>query len=411
MLVVSKAFSKAKGEYYIKIILTYNAAHTTISLTSHPKYYFPKSDYLHRKFTKKKAAFRELRNYIYEAKKIHKQVTDDAGSTLTVQGIKQAIISNNPVQLQQTVKKPKRSGKSIIIQRIRNADFKKDTFFYFAAQAIATEKAANFNSGNSYQSATMRFYSFLKNETIKAQEITTATVASFIIYCKKRELSGGTIKLYIYCLSVIYDNASSEIKNPFKGHRLKQKHSLKTVLDIEEIKQLESLKIECENLNFARRLFLLSFYLGGLRFSDIVTIKWTQIKNGVLIKRQMKTGEEVKIPITSKARELLQAMRNGGKMLMQDLEDLEGRQLMRKISNLNAYVNGKIKELAKLAGIESNLHFHCARHSLASHLAKNDIDVLSIRDILGHENLSTTEAYLRRVNNEKIKKVFNTVFN
>ena len=63
-----------------------------------------------------------------------------------------------------------------------------------------------------------------------------------------------------------------------------------------------------------------------------------------------------------------------------------------------------IKVSAERAGIDKPVHVHTLRHSFATHLLENGVDIRKIQKLLGHSNLQTTQIYTQ-VSNEEIKKI------
>lgn len=133
-------------------------------------------------------------------------------------------------------------------------------------------------------------------------------------------------------------------------------------------------------MRVTRELFIFSCET-GLRFSDVLDLKWTHLKKdskGVtyISKIQCKTKELVEIPLMSKwPKVLLAKYRNVS----------TGEHVFPRLSN--NCVNRKLKMLAEKAGIGKRLSFHCTRHTFASHLANAGVPLYIVAKLLGDKSL------------------------
>ena len=154
---------------------------------------------------------------------------------------------------------------------------------------------------------------------------------------------------------------------------------------------------ECETrYDLTRRMFLFGCFT-GLRYSDITSLKWGNIREDgerlYLSLKQQKTKEMLYIPLSSSAVKLLPPKRQKDSFLVFGQEVLY-RQASRHIHYI-----------AKSAGITRRITFHMSRHTFATMLVTKDVDLYTVSKMLGHTNITTTQRYADVINKKKDEAV------
>ena len=162
-------------------------------------------------------------------------------------------------------------------------------------------------------------------------------------------------------------------------------------LTLEEIKSM--MDAECKN-GIVRRAFLFACFT-GLRISDIETLTWGQVKktkDGYQVEeRQVKTKEIVVIPLSQNA--ISQLPKRG--------------RPEEAVWNLPSrwYTNTIIKDWVKAAGIEKNISFHCSRHTFATLSLTYGADIYTVKELMGHKDIASTQVYAKVVSEKKVDAV------
>ena len=188
-------------------------------------------------------------------------------------------------------------------------------------------------------------------------------------------------------------------------------------LSIEEIQTLEQLDLEAgSSLRIARDAFILAFYGGGIRFGDVCLLQAESVSDGRLEYRMMKTGSLVSIPLPGPALRIIEAYGIIRRYYLFPYlkKGIENNQveLRRRINSRNVVVNGELKRLAKLAGLQSEgLTFHVARHSFADYARRQSGDLYAVSKTLGHTSLQVTQQYLRSFDRDAVDKLANELWN
>lgn len=186
------------------------------------------------------------------------------------------------------------------------------------------------------------------------------------------------------------------LNNNFKIKTPKTSKKIPTVLTKEEVKNLIT-----QTYNVSHKLILKFLYSSGLRVSEITNLKVEDIDFDEKIGwvRSGKGKKDRMIIISEK--------------LLDDVKILiKNNNLNRKdyIFNINKkkYSERNIQLLVKKAQnkaqIDKNIHPHTLRHSFATHLLEDGVDIRKIQELLGHSDLSTTQIYTS-ISTKELKKV------
>ncbi len=247
---------------------------------------------------------------------------------------------------------------------------------------------------------TIKMYLFYSQKLLdyskkQPDDITEDDVKDFLAYkFSDDSLSNASVALIkaalkFFCTETLGKKISN-IKTPKKSNRLP------VVLSRNEIKNLIA-KTE----NTKHRLLVELLYSTGLRLSECVNLKYSDLdlNEGIGWVRSGK-GSKDRIFIISE-------------MFKKDLEEYKEK-TKSEVKGYIFLVNGKkmsprgiqhaIKVSAERAGIEKPVHVHTLRHSFATHLLENGVDIRKIQKLLGHSNLQTTQIYTQ-VSSEEIKKI------
>jgi integrase/recombinase XerD len=241
------------------------------------------------------------------------------------------------------------------------------------------------------------FYCQKMLEYIKKQpeELTEDDIKDFLAYkFSESKLSNSSIVLIKAALKFFYTETLgkkiSDIKTPKRSNRLP------VVLSRNEMKNL----IE-RTENIKHRLIIELLYSSGLRLSECVNLKYSNLdlNDGIGWVRSGK-GSKDRIFIVSDIfkKDLIEYMNKTGEDGKGYIFTVNGKKMTTR------GIQHAIKISVERAGIEKDVHVHTLRHSFATHLLENGVDIRKIQKLLGHSNLQTTQIYTQ-VSSEEIKKI------
>jgi len=298
-----------------------------------------------------------------------------------------------------------------IANRLKSTE-KSDMFFAYGDKTVEKLKELK-QIGNSkiYDSTIAIFKEFRSDKDISLKHIDRKMLESFREFLIKRGCKINTISVYLRTLRAIYnravkENAVSEELYPFKNLKIPSEKTKKRAIRKEDIDKIIGLDLSGrKDLDYARDLFLFSFYLRGISFVDITYLKVKDIVGGRVYYTRRKTGQKFSIKITDKSWAVIKKYNNLKDMdsyifpilKRQDNEFLDYRNAIRLL-------NKKLKKISKQAKLPEPISTYTARHSWATIAKRSGIPTAIISEGLGHDSEETTQIYLDSFENDVLDK-------
>ncbi|MBU8789781.1 site-specific tyrosine recombinase XerD [Oceanobacillus caeni] len=285
-----------------------------------------------------------------------------------------------------------------------------EDYFHF----LQIERGLSENTLKSYRRDLKDYTNFLvkKLEVKSWNSVTRIEIIHFLYALKDGGKSTSTISRHISSIrsfhqflvreKVVNQDVSLHIETP------KKERKLPDVLSQTEVEQLLSIETKSP-LAYRNKAMLELMYATGLRVTELVTLKVSDLHLTMgFVQCFGKGSKERIVPIGEVAIHAIeQYLQHGrGKLLKHNTNptlflNQHGRPLTRQ---------GFWKILKKIAlevGISKEITPHTLRHSFATHLLENGADLRIVQEMLGHEDISTTQIYTH-VSKTRLKDMYKT---
>ena len=192
--------------------------------------------------------------------------------------------------------------------------------------------------------------------------------------------------------------------NPFRHVYTGVDKTVKRAIPIKAIKALKMLDLSKKpSLEFARDMFMFSFYTRGMSFIDMAYLKKTDLQNGILTYRRRKTGQELNIKWEKCMDEIVTKFpENQTDFLLPIIKEQGGER--RQYDNALHLVNYHLKELSTMLKLQRPLSMYVARHSWASAAKAKNVPLSVISEGMGHDSETTTQIYLASLETSVVDK-------
>lgn len=297
---------------------------------------------------------------------------------------------------------------SIVKQKVKGKS-KKSTFFAVAEEHLkALEYSKKYSQYNTEDSRIKRLEQFFKTRVVYFDEIDERAINRLRAYLKiEHELGERTITNYLILIRTLYNKAIAAGKADAKFYPfgkgkivIKFPESNKIGLNEKEVKVLEKLPIDPENARYhAKNIWLFAFYFAGIRISDVLLMKWTDIVDGRLLYTMGKNSKVLSLNIPKKVLDILKIYEftksNANGYIFPELKDCTLDDLKYMNIRINTSVrklNRRLTSLFKEIGIKKKVSTHIARHTFGN-ISGDKIPVQMLQKLYRHSSITTTINY------------------
>ena len=291
------------------------------------------------------------------------------------------------------------------------------SLFNFMASVIAKLKCnGKIRTSETYRSTLNSFKNFRRGEDIMLDCLTSEIMEAYEAWHRKRGVAPNTISFYNRILRAVYNRAVEneiiENRNPFRHVYTGVDKTVKRALPLTLIKRIKTLDLSLTPpLDFARDMFLISFYLRGMSFIDMAFLKKSDLKNGYVIYRRRKTGQQLIIEWTKEMQMIIDKYpENATEYLLPIIKNpvTNERSTYR---NTGYNINHNLKKIAQMIGIQIPLTLYVARHSWASAARSKGIPLAVISEGMGHDSETTTQIYLASLDTSVVDRANSLILN
>lgn len=278
---------------------------------------------------------------------------------------------------------------------------------------IEKQKMYSLNTKKNYEIDINEFMNYLKDKEINYTDVNYEFIKEYLVFMYNKKYKRNTIARKLSSLRSFYKylfNNNIIKTNPFKYVKTPKKEKMLpkylSVVDLETIFNVPNLNF---NLGQRDRLILEILYATGIRVGELVEIKVSDIDFfNKEIKVNGKGSKQRIVEFGDYCFEYINLFLNDGR-----------EKILKKHNKTSSYliindhgdkittrgVELLIDKIIKKAALKRKVTPHMLRHTFATHLLNEGCDILTVKELLGHESLESTQIYTH-VSNEHLRKVY-----
>lgn len=291
-------------------------------------------------------------------------------------------------------------------------------FRFMAAQAERLNKMGRQGTAKTYTSTLNSFRRFRQNADMSFLSVNADTVERYEAWMLDCGLVRNTTSFYLRTLRTVYNQAVEQgltaDRNAFRRVYTGFDKTSKRAVLLDTVRKIKRLDLSAfPKLDFARDMFLFSFYMRGMPFVDIAFLKKKNLKDGMVKYQRRKTKQTLCIEWEKQMQTIINKYKQKtiGTEYLLPIITTGGGSERHQYRMAQQRVNRALKKISRMIGLSVPITMYVARHSWASAAYRMKIPLAVISEGMGHDSEKTTQIYLASLDSSQIDKANKRILN
>ena len=285
-----------------------------------------------------------------------------------------------------------------------------NTLFGFMEEVIVNlRKLGKIRISETYTATLNSFCRFREEKDVALDKVDSDIMIAYEAYLKTSGVSLNSSSFYMRNLRAVYNRAVEKELTP---QRFPFKHvytgigkTVKRAVPIKVIKQIKEMDLSySSSLDFARDMFLFSFYTRGMSLVDMAYLRKKDLANGILSYRRRKTGQQLFIKWEKPMQEIADKYDTKNSIYLLPIIKHSSIEERTQYIYAGHNINRNLKIIGRKLGLSIPLTMYVARHAWASIAKSKNVPLSVISEGMGHDSEATTRIYLASLDNMAIDK-------
>lgn len=283
-------------------------------------------------------------------------------------------------------------------------------FFHFAEGVINRQKSlGHHRTGETYAAAVSRFAGFCGSLTLPLDDITSDLMLDYEAFLRSGGVSRNTSSFYMRNMRALYNRAVEqglvEQCHPFRHVYTGVCKTVKRAIPLKTIRRIKLLDLTSSpRLEFARDMFLFSFFMRGMSFVDMAYLKKTDLRGDILVYRRKKTRQQLIVKWEPPMQAIVRKYGSAASpYLLPIIVRADGTERA-QYRNMGHLINQRLKAIGRSLSLPIPLTMYVARHAWASIARSKNVALSVISEAMGHDSEMTTRIYLASLDTSVVDK-------